>query len=230
MILRTDPFMGYYESAMVECANAIRLDPSEFGAYVDMARSLSALGRPQEAIYYFSQSLIISPWVPQTHYYFGLESLKVGQMDRAISEFREATRLAPTWPNARVQLAVSLATQGAMRDAVLEYQNALRFQPDSLIALNNLAWILATYRDETLRCGKEAVRLATRPCELTSWKQTIVIGTLAAAYAEAGDFDKAVAASEKACELAVALGETNLLALNRDLLRQFKNREPCRAN
>jgi cytochrome c-type biogenesis protein CcmH/NrfG len=104
----------------------------------------------------------------------------------------------------------------------------LRLQPDRLEALNNLAWILATDSNAELRDGAEAVRLAERACELASGRQTVFIGTLAAAYAESGQFEKAVTTAQRACDLALSLGQTNLFARNQKLVGQFKNREPCR--
>ena len=95
-------------------------------------------------------------------------------------------------------------------------------------ALNNLAWILATTPDAEFRDGPEAVKLAEHSCEKSSWKETIPIGTLAAAYAEAGDFDKAVEMAQKACDTASANGEKELLKRNQNLLAQYKNRQPFR--
>jgi len=87
---------------------------------------------------------------------------------------------------------------------------------------------LATSSEAKLRDGAQAVRLAEQACEQTSWKQTVFVGTLAAAYAEAGQFEKAVETSRKSCELADSLGQTNLLALNQECSRKFQNRIPYR--
>ena len=64
-----------------------------------------------------------------------------------------------------------------------------------------------------------------RACELTDYKQTIFVGTLAAAYAEAGRFDEAIATTEKACALAAA-GEQGLLKKNQELLELYRKHEP----
>jgi tetratricopeptide (TPR) repeat protein len=217
-----------YQGAMLHCAEAIRLAPAEFGAYLDMARSLSGLDRHSEALYYFTESLRRNPGAPQIHYELGLELLKLGRLQEAASSFGKAVILAPPWPDAHLQLAITLAAEGQLPAATAQYREALKLQPDSTTALNNLAWILATSGDTTLGDGNEAVRLAEHACQLTACKQTVFIGTLAAAYAEAGNFDKAAAASQKACDLATSLGETNLLERNRALLQQFKNHKPYR--
>jgi Flp pilus assembly protein TadD len=73
-----------------------------------------------------------------------------------------------------------------------------------------------------LRDGARAVQLAERACNLTGFKQTAIVGTLGAAYAEAGRFTEAVATAEKACALAEKSGETELLKKNQELLGLYK--------
>ena len=90
------------------------------------------------------------------------------------------------------------------------------------MALNNLAWILATSPDDGLRNGTEAVRLAERACELTHYDEPLFIGTLAAAYAESGRFPEAVTTAEKAEQLATTAGLTDVAAKNRQLLELYR--------
>ena|SRR6266436_6686436 len=94
--------------------------------------------------------------------------------------------------------------------------------------MNDLAWFLATDSHDEFRNGDQAIGLARRDCEQTSYGQTAFVGTLAAAYAEAGQFERAVTASERARKLAASLGQTNLLERNQQMLEQFKKREPYR--
>jgi tetratricopeptide (TPR) repeat protein len=93
-------------------------------------------------------------------------------------------------------------------------------------ALNNLAWMLATASDDTLRDGAEAVRYAERAARLPPVKEMCVPGTLAAAYAEAGRFPEAIATAEKAVEMETAAGETRFAAINRQLLRLYRAGKP----
>jgi hypothetical protein len=93
-------------------------------------------------------------------------------------------------------------------------------------AVNNLAWELATSSDANIRDGTLAVKLAERVCRQTDYRETIMIGTLAAAYAEAGRFDEAISTGQKACALASELGETNLLKRNQELVTLYQAHQP----
>ena len=92
-------------------------------------------------------------------------------------------------------------TMGNHAAAIADFDQALTKIPDDPTVLNNLAWVLATSPEDELRDGKRAVELATRACEVTEYAQAHILSTLAAAFAESGDFDTAVEWSEKAVEL-----------------------------
>jgi hypothetical protein len=74
----------------------------------------------------------------------------------------------------------------------LAHERATALDPRFLWPLNNLAWMLATSEKPTVRDGKRAVKYARRVCEQSNWNCWSFIGTLAAAYAEAGDFHRAI--------------------------------------
>jgi hypothetical protein len=114
---------------------------------------------------------------------------------------------------------------------VAYYREGARLRPDQADTCNNLAWILASNPDPELRNGAEAVGWAEVACGLTSYTQTVFVGTLAAAYAEAGRFQDAVAAAEKAVNLATAAGDRELARRNQELLTLYREgkayREPA---
>jgi hypothetical protein len=97
---------------------------------------------------------------------------------------------------------------------------------DNPAALNNLAWAVSTSSDANIRDGALGVELAKRACELTHYTDTRIVGTLAAAYAEAGQFDKAISTEQKACALATAQGDTKLFLRNQTLLTFYQAHRP----
>ena len=132
----------------------------------------------------------------------------------------------PRPAEAQVEIAVRLCQAGDFAGAIARYRRALEMDPHLVEALNNLAWLLGTCPEESLRNGSEAVQHAEQACQLTQFRRTILVGTLAAAYAEAGRFSEAVATVQKACELAAMFNEEALLARNRELLELYRAGQP----
>jgi len=220
--------LGDFSGALTHYAEAVRLDSNAVVAFTSLAGDLSARGKSDEAMRYYLEALHFNPADAEAHYHLGLEWLQHGRMDEAIASLREAVRLEPDLADAHFQLATALVNRRAISEAILQYHETLRLNPESLLALNNLAWILATHPEAQFRNGPEAVQLAERACELTSYQQTVFVGTLAAACAEAGRFDDAVATAQKACALASGRGEPGLLQKNRELLALYQAHQPYR--
>jgi Tfp pilus assembly protein PilF len=125
-------------------------------------------------------------------------------------------------------LGLVLDRQGQPIQAIDHYRQALQIDPDFDGALNNLAWLLATSSQANLRNGTEAVALARRACDLTQERTTVYIGTLAAAYAEAGNFPEAISSAEKAIRCARLRGEAELARRNTELLEIYRAGKPYR--
>jgi len=121
-----------------------------------------------------------------------------------------------------------LTAQKRLEEARAELEATVRLNPSATEALNNLAWALVTDPRVEIRDGQRAARLAQRACELTQFQKTIYLGTLAAALAEAGKFDEAIATAQRACELAQKNKETNLLQRNQELLEHYRRHETVR--
>ena len=94
--------------------------------------------------------------------------------------------------------------------------------------LNNAAWILATHTNAAFRNGTEAVQFAERATTLSEGKVPFLLGTLAAAYAEQGNFPAAIRAAEQARDGALAAGQKELADRNIEFLELYRAGKPCR--
>jgi hypothetical protein len=172
------------------------------------------------------RSLVLDPNNFVAHVGLGTPLMQAGDVAEAVFHFEEALRINPGYSRAHLKLADALVLQGRSRESVDHYYDALRYEPDLPDALNNLAWLRATSSDPQLRDGPEAVRLAERACVLTDYTRAIYVGTLAAAYAETGQYHEAVATAEKARELALAAGHQAVARKNEELIRLYEAGQP----
>jgi tetratricopeptide (TPR) repeat protein len=117
------------------------------------------------------------------------------------------------------------ASKGEYDIGIADFNKAIRLDPKDAVAYNNRAWLWATCPVETHRDGKRAVDSATKACELSGWKDGGVLDTLAAAYAEAGEFDKAVEWQEKARKLWT---DADVIKKSDERLALYKEKKPYR--
>jgi tetratricopeptide (TPR) repeat protein len=118
------------------------------------------------------------------------------------------------------------SAKGGYERAIRDFNKVIRLNPDSSWACNNLAWILATCPELRIRDGAEAVRLAERGCKLTDNRAPELLDTLAVAYAELGDFEKAIKAAEKAVQLSLDGGKGELAKDIQSRLKLYKAKHP----
>jgi Tfp pilus assembly protein PilF len=217
---------GQWDEAIENFRKAVQINPNFSRALNNLGVALTAQGQLDEAIENFRKAIQINPNSSGTLNNLGRALAAEGQFDEAIQNYRQAIQVDPNRPETFYRLGLTLGQSGRTREAVDSYQAALRLNPNFAAALNDLAWVLATSPDDQLRNGTQAVRLAEHACELTHYDRPLFIGTLAAAYAEAGRFPEAVATAEKAEQLATHAGLTAVAAKNRQLLELYRAGKP----
>jgi len=113
--------------------------------------------------------------------------------------------------------------------AVSAFEKSIKADPDYVPPRIVLAWFLAATEARELRDGKRAVELALKACELTEWKKTDYLDTLAAAYARAGDFEQAVKWQERALE-GMKSFDVRTESAARERLKLYRSRKPWPSN
>ncbi len=217
---------GKLDEAAPLYRKVLALKPNLFTPRRYLGNVLLAQGKPDEAIQQYQLALKIRPNDADTHTVLGLALAGKNQMDEAVTQFTEAVKLQPTNAIAIYQLALVWQSRKQPALAVYNYRKALEIRPDWPEVLNNLAWLLAANPDVSVRDGADAVKFAERACELTQNKEAFLIGTLGAAYAEAGRFPEAIRAAEKARDIALAGGQKELAEKNAELLKLYQAGQP----
>jgi tetratricopeptide (TPR) repeat protein len=143
----------------------------------------------------------------------------------SVADFTEAIRLDPDSPVPYTDRAYGWNARREYARAIEDFTRAIELDPRLAYAHNGRAWIQATCPDASFRDAQRALASATRACELTDWKDANQIDTLAAAHAEAGDFDKAVTCEEKALKM---FTEEPIRKRGRARLDRYRERKPYR--
>jgi protein O-mannosyl-transferase len=193
--------------------------------YDNAGNVLVRMGRLDEAIANFRKAIELRPDYPDAHYNLGVVLFQRKDFDGAIAQWRAVLSLYPKDAEANVGVGNALVQKGLFREAANHYEIALKSDPDSALALNNLAWLLSAGPDDSLRTGARAVELALKVNRITN---PSFIRTLAAAYAEAGQFEKAVNAGQAASGLAHAQGQHGLAARIEGETDFYRRRAPYR--
>jgi tetratricopeptide (TPR) repeat protein len=119
-----------------------------------------------------------------------------------MADYDEAIRLDPNYAIAFSRRGRCLRNLGDYDQALAGYTEAIRLDPELVEAYSGAAWLLATCPDDAHRDGAKAFQYAAKACQLSQWSDGDAIDSLAAAYAESGDFAKAVEYEQKAILLA----------------------------
>jgi len=206
---------------------ALKLDPRFADSLFESGQALAAEGQAAAAVARFNAVLSLDPGRAEAHAQLGLVLAQQGQLEAAIPHFQEAIRLQPT-AQAHYHLALACVVKNNPFEAIEHYRLALQLQPDWPEALNDLAWLLATDARAEARNGPEAVRLAERACHLTGRKQARFLGTLDAAYAEAGRFQDALTTARQTRELALAAGQQEIARAAQGRMKDYESNQPYR--
>ena len=195
---------------------------------VNVGAALLRQGRVEEAITHFRQAIEAQPNYVDSHFNLGVALMQKGDLDGAIAEWNRTLSMEGDDAVTDTALGNAYLQKHALRQSVDLYKKAVRADSDAIYALNNLAWILATAPDNTFRNGTRAVALAKKADQLANGSNSIFVRTLAAAYAESGQFAEAVQNAQRAFGLANDQHNRTLARLIQEDLDLYQRRAPLR--
>lgn len=162
---------------------------------------LAQLNRLDEAIEEIEQLSRTVPNQPELKMQLALYYLVNKNPKEAISAYDDVLLMDPENFLALRSRGDANLNMGNHAEAIEDFEKAILVEPEDAALLNNLAWVLATSPDAEVRNGERAVELATKACELTDYKMPHILSTLAASFAESGNFDTAIEWSQKAVNM-----------------------------
>jgi tetratricopeptide (TPR) repeat protein len=183
---------GEIEPAIAAYRRALEYQPEDVRILKDLAALLAKLGQIEPAAEVMAKAVQLAPDDVDGVRKLGMLRVAQRRLPEAIAAFEKVVVEQPGDVAVLYNLANALRSMGTWDEAIVRYEQVVERNPSMVLAANNLAWIRATHPDSTLRDGSVAVELATSVCEQTQHREPSFLDTLAAAYAEAGDFARAV--------------------------------------
>jgi tetratricopeptide (TPR) repeat protein len=219
---------GRMDEALPHLLRAVALSPSFATAHYNLGSVYLAKGRVAEALGQFEIQVNLDPRDPIAQYNFGSVLLDQGLAEDAIPHLEKAVQIRPNLAGYHCKLGDACRQAGRAAEAINQYEKTLQILPNHAKAASSLAWMLATTPDPSLRNGARAVQLALLAGQLSGGQDPKVIGVLAAAYAETGDFSKAAATVQRALQLAGTENKPALCDTMRAQLALYRAGSPFR--
>jgi Flp pilus assembly protein TadD len=216
------------DKAVEHLQKAVVLQPESSDFHKSLGDALCREERMDEAIIQYQKALEIKPDFAEAHNDLAYGLLQTGRVNEAITHFQRALEIQQSY-EAYYNLGYAFRRKGMAAEAMACFQKAIELQPQFIPAQRNLAWMLATWPEPSVRNGGKAVALAEQANQFSKNKDPLVLRTLAAAYAEAGRFPEAVATAKQALALAVTQSNTGLTNVLQTEIGLYQTNSPCRS-
>jgi tetratricopeptide (TPR) repeat protein len=217
-----------FDSAISDFTEAIDLKPDNWKPYLNRAEAFASKHEWEAEVGDLEKVLQLNPKCAPAYADRAAVTLRRKDYKRALEDSQKAIELDANYfggyyARARAYIGLKKFPQ-AEQD--LHTLPSLKAKNHS-VHFNDVAWIRATSTEQAVRNGKEAISLARTACDLTDWKNSRCIDTLAAGYAEAGDFDAAIKFQQQAIDLAEDSAPPNISEL-RARLALYQKHQPYR--
>ena len=219
---------GKVDDAIAHFQDAVDVDPSSGDAQNNLGGALLEKGSADEAIPHFQRAAELNPRSADTQGNLGIAFLQKAKVDEALPHLQKAVALDPRQVRNQYYLGDAFYLQGKAPEALAHWREGLRLDANYLPLLSQMAWLLATSPQGSVRNGNEAVELARRAVQLSEGQDPVVLDTLGAAYAEAGRFADALDTARRALDLATQQNIGPLARTLRDRITLYEARIPYR--
>ena len=162
---------------------------------------LRALKQPAKSIDDCSKALELNPSNVSAYVVRAGAYVTLKDYAKAKDDASKAVELDPKDAPAHAMRGAAYKALKEYSKSADEFSKAIELDPKDAEACNLFAWLLATCPQGDIRNGKKAIEYAAKACDLSNGKDASCLGTLAAAHAEAGEFDEAAAWEQKALDL-----------------------------
>jgi tetratricopeptide (TPR) repeat protein len=185
---------------------------------MNLADALARKGQSDEAMVHYEEAIKLQPNYADAYYNRGNVLFAKGRIDEAVADWEKTLQIQPNDADAHTCLGNALLRQGSPKEAIAHYERALALAPEDPHSRNNIAWVLATSSDASIRDGARAVEFAREAVELSNSEDPKFLRTLAAAYAESSRFSEAVLTAERGVQTATTQGKSAFAnVLERDI-------------
>ena len=193
----------------------------------NLANLLAQKGRLNAAVDHYHNAMRLRPGYGDPYLNLGNVLFKQGRMSDAMAQWQKAHATESKDARFHTALADAFLRAGLQKDAIAEYEYAARISAQDALPRNDLAWLLATSPDASIRDGNRAVELANEAVRLSRGKDPNCLRTLATAYAESGRFAEAEETARRAFRAADLLDNRTLVNALRDEIALYELGLPC---
>ena len=196
---------------------------------VNLADALSRKGQPDEAIVHYDEAIKSQPNYADAYYNRGNILFAEGRIDEAMADWEKTLQIRPDDADAHTCLGNAFLRRGSVKEAVAQYQNAITLAPEDPHSRINMAWVLSTAPDASIRDGIKAIEFAQQAMKLSGGNDPKFLRTLAAAYAESGRFSEAITTARQAMMTATVQGKAGLAHVLFGDVELYRANVPLRA-
>jgi tetratricopeptide (TPR) repeat protein len=192
---------GDFDDAIITYNIELQNDPTNAIIYLNRGNIYRAKREFDKAIADFDECIHLKLTNDALYKSRASAYLHKKEYDFAINDYKKCLELNPNDANVLVSLADTYVKVGQFEKAINNYHEAMAIDPQNINAYNDYAWFRAVCSAAEMRNGKEAIRMATKACDLSKWQRWEYIDTLATAYAESGNFKVATNYERQAMSL-----------------------------